>query len=83
MLSQIARQAIVRAQLQARCQHSQIKLLAEGSSKVTVDVNRTRNLPITGLALYPLGHQALSKLPIMYTIIGNLCLADTIIKMKC
>jgi len=41
--------------------HSQIlnSLFHEGSCKVTVDVNRTRNLPITRLTPYPLGHQAI------------------------
>jgi len=28
------------------CQHCQIKLLAEGSNKATIDGNRTRHLPI-------------------------------------
>jgi len=39
--------------------HCQIKLLAEGSSKATIDGIRTRNLPIARLTPYPLGYQAL------------------------
>jgi len=40
------------------CQHFQIKLLAEGSSKATTDGNQTHNIPIARLTLYPLGNQA-------------------------
>jgi len=44
------------------CQHRQIKLLAEGSSKATINGNRTRNHPIARLTPYTLGHQALTYL---------------------
>jgi len=62
MLPQTARQAIMGAASATiecdHCQHCQIKLLAEGSSKVTVDGNPTRNFPIARLTTYPLDHQA-------------------------
>jgi len=42
------------------CQHCQIKLLAEGSSKATIDGNRIARRPIARLTPYPLGYQALT-----------------------